>query len=79
MTWAESYEPVGGKATHTYDDGPLAGKAAVVQNGNVTTIGAWSESLVKEVLAGLLEELGIPTSDRRKGYAWLAAERSRPG
>jgi beta-galactosidase len=66
-TWAESYEPVGGDATFTYTDGPLAGQAAVVQNGNVTTIGAWSESLVKEVLTGLLGELGIPTTELPEG------------
>jgi beta-galactosidase len=66
-TWAESYEPVSGEATRTYADGPLAGQAAVVRHGNVTTIGAWSESLVKEILAGLLAELEIPTSELPEG------------
>ena len=61
-TWAESYEPVGGEVTHTYADGPLAGQAAVVRHGNVTTVGAWSQSLVTEILAGLLAELEIPTT-----------------
>ena len=53
--------------THTYADGPLAGQAAVVRHGNVTTIGAWSESLVQEVLAGLLAELEIPTTELPDG------------
>jgi beta-galactosidase len=66
-TWAESYEPVGGEATHTYFDGPLAGRAAVVRNGNVTTVGAWSRSLVNEVLAGPLAELEIPTTELPDG------------
>jgi beta-galactosidase len=66
-TWAESYEPLAGETTHRYADGPLAGHAAVVRNGNVTTIGAWSESLMKEVLAGLLAELEIPTSELPDG------------
>jgi beta-galactosidase len=66
-TWAESYEPVGGEATFTYTDGPLAGQAALVQTGNVTTIGAWSESLVKEVLTGLLAGLDIPTTELPEG------------
>jgi beta-galactosidase len=67
VTWAESYEPVGGEATHTYADGPLAGQAAVVRNGNVTTIGAWSEPLVKEILSGLLAELEVPTTELPDG------------
>jgi beta-galactosidase len=66
-TWAESYEPIGGEPTHTYADGPLAGQAAVVQNGNVSTIGAWSESLVKEILGGLLDELDIPMTELPEG------------
>jgi beta-galactosidase len=66
-TWAESYDLVGGEATHTYADGPLAGEAAVVHHGKVVTIGAWSPSLVKEVLAGLLAELEIPTSELSEG------------
>ena len=61
-TWAESYEPLGGDVTRTYADGPLAGQAAVVRNGNVTTVGAWSPSLIAEILAGLLAELEIPTA-----------------
>ena len=67
VTWAESYDPVGGEATHTYADGPLAGQAAVIRNGNVTTIGAWSETLVKELLVGLLAELEIPTTELPDG------------
>jgi beta-galactosidase len=66
-TWAESYELLGGEVTHTYADGPLAGRAAVVRHGNVTTVGAWSSSLVKEVLAGLLAEVEIPTAELPDG------------
>jgi beta-galactosidase len=66
-TWAESYEPLGGAATHTYADGPLAGQAAVVRHGNVITVGAWSASLVKEILGGLLAELEIPTTELPDG------------
>ena len=33
----------------------------------MTTIGAWSELLVKEVLAALLAELQIPTSELPEG------------
>jgi beta-galactosidase len=66
-TWAESYECLAGEATHTYVDGPLAGQAAVVRHGNVTTVGAWSRSLVAEILAGLLAELKIPTAELPDG------------
>ncbi len=66
-TWAESYAPSGSDATHTYADGPLVDQAAVVRNGNVTTIGAWSTSLVTEVLTGLLAELQIPTAELPDG------------
>ena len=58
--WAESYAPRGGDALHTYSDGPMAGEAAVVRHGNAVTLGAWSPSLIREVLAGLLTERGIP-------------------
>jgi beta-galactosidase len=58
--WAESYAPRGGEVTHTYADGPLAGEAAVIRHGNAVTVGAWSPSLIGEVVAGLLEERGIP-------------------
>ena len=61
-TWAESYEPIADDVTHTYADGPLAGQAAVVRHGNVTTIGAWSPSLVTEILTNLLAELRIPAT-----------------
>ena len=33
-TWAEAYRPTTGTALFAYDDGPLAGQAAVVRNGN---------------------------------------------
>ncbi len=60
-TWAESYALDGGDATHPYADGPLAGEAAVVRHGNATTVGAWSGSLVTEILAGVLAEWGVAT------------------
>jgi len=58
-TWAESYRPTTGKATHWYTDGPLAGSAAVIQNGNVTSVGAWSEPLITDLLQAALTRLGI--------------------
>ncbi|MFT4040165.1 MAG: beta-galactosidase [Thermomicrobiales bacterium] len=58
--WAESYALQGGSALATYDDGPQAGEAAVVRHGNAVTVGAWSPDLLREVLAGLLAERGIP-------------------
>jgi beta-galactosidase len=66
-TWAESYEPLGGEVAHTYADGPLAGQAAVVRHGNVTTVGAWSPSLVTEILTNLLADLQIPTTELPDG------------
>ena len=38
----------------------MAGEAAVVRHGNAVTLGAWSPGLIREVLAGLLAERGIP-------------------
>lgn len=38
----------------------MAGEAAVVRNGNAVTLGAWSPTLIREVLSGLLTERGIP-------------------
>jgi len=59
-TWAEAYRPTTGTAVVTYDDGPLAGEAAVVRNGNAISMGAWSPSLLTEVLIGLCKEIGLP-------------------
>jgi beta-galactosidase len=59
--WAESYRPTTGIATHHYTDDPLAGAAAVIRNGSVTTIGAWSQSLIVEVLEDRLRQAGIAT------------------
>jgi beta-galactosidase len=59
-TWAESYRLTDGTAEATYDDGPLAGLPAVVCHGNARTVGAWSPSLVGEVLARTLTEAGVP-------------------
>ncbi|HVX31097.1 MAG TPA: hypothetical protein VHA53_11505, partial [Nitrolancea sp.] len=55
------YRPTTGTATHSYTDGPLAGSAAVIQRGNVTSIGAWSEALITDLLHAELTRLGIPT------------------
>jgi beta-galactosidase len=60
-TWAESYEPAGAETLVTYDDGPLAGQAAVICNGNAYSIGAWSPSLIRSLLARVLHEAGIAT------------------
>jgi beta-galactosidase len=59
--WAEAYRPTTGTAAVTYDDGPLAGEAAVVRNGNAISIGAWSSSLLTEVLGNALSEAGVAT------------------
>ncbi len=60
-TWAESYEPIDAKPMVSYDDGPLAGQAAVTRNGNATSIGAWSSELVTTVLEQVMSEAGVPT------------------
>ena len=58
--WAESYLPTAGTTTHTYTDGPLFDMAATVRHGSVTSIGAWSRTLVSEVIEAALNRLGIP-------------------
>ncbi len=60
-TWAENFEPTTGTATATYSTGPLSGTAAVIQNGPVTTIGAWSATLVTEVLEQVLQSASVGT------------------
>jgi beta-galactosidase len=59
--WAEGYRATSGTATQHYDDGPLAGQAAVIRNGTATTIGAWSATLIAEVLEDALQRAGIGT------------------
>jgi beta-galactosidase len=66
-TWAESYRGLGDLAIRRYSDGPLIGEPAVVRHGNVTTIGAWSASLVAELLAEILGEAGIPAARLPEG------------
>ena len=65
-TWSRpgprATSPSAARCCITYDDGPLAGQAAVVRHGNVTTIGAWSPSLITEILTNVLAELQIPTT-----------------
>ncbi|HAX25247.1 MAG TPA: beta-galactosidase [Chloroflexi bacterium] len=77
--WAESYRLAGGEAVARYDDGPLTGDAAVVRNGPVATIGAWSATLIRSLLRDELAGLDIATRDlpdgvrvtRRAGRAML--------
>lgn len=78
--WAESYRPTRGTTVVTYDDGPFAGTAAVVRNENCLTIGAWSRSLIADLLAHELRGIGIepmalPDGLRRVGIGdrtiWL--------
>ncbi|HQY30326.1 MAG TPA: beta-galactosidase [Thermomicrobiales bacterium] len=57
--WAEAYQPTTAQVLHTYDSGPLQGEAAVVRNGKVTTIGAFSSLLIARVLAQVLAQAGI--------------------
>ncbi|MGE3799131.1 MAG: beta-galactosidase trimerization domain-containing protein, partial [Thermomicrobiales bacterium] len=65
--WAESYEPEAGECVVAYDDGPLAGQAAVVKNGPVYSVGAWSQSLVTELLRTVLQQSGVPTVSLPEG------------
>jgi beta-galactosidase len=67
QTWAESYEPTGAEVLETYDDGPLAGQAAVTRNGNVFSIGAWSETLLKSLLAQVLTDAGVTVTPLPEG------------
>ena len=77
--WAESYRLITASATttHAYTSGPLTGQAAVVAHGHATTIGAWSTTLVTEVLETLLRDIALPTQrlpdgvrvTRRAGHA----------
>jgi len=60
-TWAESYEPTGAEVIATYDDGPLAGQAAVTRNGPAWSIGAWSAPLLTELFARICAEAGVDT------------------
>jgi beta-galactosidase len=78
--WAESYTLLAGHAVVRYDDGPQAGEAAVVRHGNAVTIGAWSPSLIRNVIGGLLAEReimhtplpeGIRVSRRGKTEIWM--------
>jgi len=57
--WAESYRPTMGEPVLAYSDGPLAGAAAVVRAGNSLAIGAWSRSLIDQLLASELRSIGI--------------------
>jgi len=58
-TWAESYAPTTASVRYTYSSGPLKGHAAVLEHGNVTVIGAHSETLIAEILSAKLEAAGL--------------------
>ncbi len=58
-TWAENYQTTAGASVVAYDDGPLAGTAAVVRFGNCLTIGAWSPSLIEDLLSAELRDVGL--------------------
>jgi beta-galactosidase len=66
-TWAESYQPTEAEVVVTYDDGPLAGQAAVTRNGNAWSIGAWSAPLITEILEQVLAAAGIVTARLPEG------------
>ncbi|WP_216329503.1 beta-galactosidase [Deinococcus aestuarii] len=57
--WAESYDPAGAAVLARYAGGPLDGEAAVIRRGNVTVIGAHSETLIAEVLEEVLNTVGL--------------------
>jgi beta-galactosidase len=65
--WAESYEPTGADVLITYDDGPLAGQAAVTRHGNAFSIGAWSAPLLESILTQVLTEAGVPVTPLPEG------------
>ena len=67
QTWAEAYRPTTGHALVAYEDGPLVGEAAVVQNGNAISIGAWSALLIADVLKGVFGGAGVPYVDLPEG------------
>ena len=66
-TWAESYEPAAADVLVTYDDGPLAGQAAVTRHGSALSVGAWSATLLESVLARVLTEAGVPVTPLPEG------------
>jgi beta-galactosidase len=57
--WAESYHLNEATSQVDYTSGPMKGLPAVAVNGNVTTIGAWSPTLVVDVLEGVLKDAKI--------------------
>lgn len=61
-TWAESYEPADVETVVAYDDGPLAGQAAVTRNGNAWSIGAWSALLITDILERVCAQAGLTTA-----------------
>jgi beta-galactosidase len=69
-TWAESFRVLDGDALVRYDDGPLAGDAAVVRKECAVTIGAWSPGLIRATLRDVLAEAGIAMQDLAPGVRY---------
>ncbi len=65
--WAECYRLDTAIASVTYSSGPMSGLPAVAVNGNVTTIGVWSQALVTDVLESVLQEAGVATKRLPEG------------
>lgn len=64
-TWAESYRLLADSPavdTHRYTTGPLAGQPAVVRHATATVVGAWSPTLITEVLTVSAHAAAIPTT-----------------
>ena len=58
-TWAECYTPTTANVKYSYSSGPLKDRPAVLEQGNVTTIGANSQTLILEILSVKLEAIGL--------------------
>ncbi|GGJ18322.1 beta-galactosidase [Deinococcus roseus] len=65
--WAESYRLQDAQALHVYESGPLAGECAVMQKGNVLTIGAHSPGLVHDLLREVALQAGVSVLDVPEG------------
>lgn len=57
--WCEGYSAPSDNVSHIYSGGPLEQQAAVVNNQNVTVVGALSETLITEVLQDALDNVSI--------------------
>lgn len=66
-TWVEAYQTQTGTVTHRYSEGPLNDQPCVVESGNVTLVGALSESLITGILKDSVQSRGIETFDLAEG------------